>query len=186
MEGLSHQLREPGLEAVLVLLDCFREARDLVVLKIDFTPLEKGLYNCLAPEPRSYRIALYCQLFESILAKLEIGGEQLTMLLFEEVRVKQQFPRLALSLSWWEGLSLQLIPVFLERGQCDLAGSCDADLDNPRPFLILELGLLINLRFDTLDRGHTPILKRQVVLLLVGLLCRSLALLTLATLAHGL
>ena len=70
----------------------------MIVLKIDLTPLERGLYNSLALEPRSYRIALYCQLFESILAKLEIGGEQLAMLLLEEVRVKQESPRLALGL----------------------------------------------------------------------------------------
>ena len=74
----------------------------------------------------------------------------------------------------------------MERGEADLAGGCDADLDHPGPSLILELGLLINLRFDPLDRGHTPILKRQVVLLPVGLLCRGLALLALGTLAHGL
>ena len=90
------------------LLDSSRESRDLVVFVTDLTPLERGLYNCLASEPKTYRVALNCQLFESILAKLEIGGEQLTMLLFEKVRIKQQSPRLALILSWWEGLSLQL------------------------------------------------------------------------------
>ena len=73
------------------------------------------------------------------------------MLLFEEVRVKQQSPWLALLLSWVEGLSLQLIPVLLETGQPDLAGSCDADLDDSRPLLVFELGLLIHLRLATLD-----------------------------------
>ena len=88
------------------LLNSSRETGDLVVLVSYLTPLKRGLNNCLAPEPRSYRIALNCQLFESILAKREIRGEQLAMLLFQEVRVKQQFPRLALGLPWWEGLLL--------------------------------------------------------------------------------
>ena len=88
------------------LLNSSRETGDLVVLVSYLTPLKRGLNNCLAPEPRSYRIALNCQLFESILAKREIRGEQLAMLLFQEVRVKQQFPRLTLSLFWVKGLSL--------------------------------------------------------------------------------
>ena len=70
----------------------------MVILVRDLTPLERGLYNCLASEPKTYRVALNCKLFESILAKLEIGGEQLAMLLLEEVGVKQESPRLALGL----------------------------------------------------------------------------------------
>ena len=52
--------------------------------------------------------------------------------------------------------------------------------------------VLIVLSFFGAPRRWLPegllelLLKRQVVLLLVGLLCRGLALLALATLAHGL
>ena len=106
MEWLPKLPREPALDAVLALLDGPGEAGDLVVFVRDLAALESGQDDCLAPEPRSDRVALYRPLFQGILAEHEIGGEQLAMLLFQEIRVKQEFPRLALSLSRWERLLL--------------------------------------------------------------------------------
>ena len=73
------------------------------------------------------------------------------MLLFEEIRVEQEFPWLVLRLSWGQGLSLYLIPVLLKTRKPDLAGFCNSNLDEFRPFLIQKLGFLINLRLATLD-----------------------------------
>ena len=104
----------------------------------------------------------------------------------QEIRVEQEFPRLLLGPPWRQGLSLGLLPVLLERGQADLAGSCNADLDHLRPFKVGELELLdIILRVHR-QRGYAPILLRKVILVLVGLLSRGLALLALGTLAHRL
>ena len=104
----------------------------------------------------------------------------------EEIRVEQEFPRLLLGPPWRQWVSLDFIPVFLERGQPYLACSCNADLDYLRPLQVGELELLdIILRVHR-QRGYAPILLRKVILVLVGLLSRGLALLALAFLAHEL
>ena len=46
----------------------------------------------------------------------------------------------------------------------DLAGGWDADLDQARPYLVRELGLLVHVSLALIDRGPSPILKRQVIL----------------------
>ena len=60
----------------------------------------------------------------------------------QEIRVEQEFPRLLLRPPWRQWVGLDLIPVLLERGQADLAGSCNADLDHLQPFKVGELKLM--------------------------------------------
>ena len=50
IEGVSKLLVEPGLDAMLVLIDSSRETGDLVVLMSHLSPLLRGKDNSLASE----------------------------------------------------------------------------------------------------------------------------------------